>query len=132
MSLRIVKSSFGLKRFNIKSIAIVTDEALIVNVLGGEKPHVGAVAISIPRPSLKYPKKLSSSTSVFTLIGHKEDELVKPIAELLVKELKRTTVVIAGVHVKNASEEDIKKLIDNSMKSIEKLIKKIKKLYESH
>lgn len=106
------------------------EEALIVSILGGEKPHVGAVAISIPRPSLKYPEKISSSTSIFTLIGHKEDELVKPVAELLVKELKRTTIVIAGIHVKNASEGDIKKLVDNSMKSIEKLIKKIKKFYK--
>ncbi|MEM3506143.1 MAG: hypothetical protein QW589_01720 [Candidatus Bathyarchaeia archaeon] len=130
MSLRTFKSSFGLKKFNVKSIAVVMEEALIVSILGGEKPHVGAVAISIPRPSLKYPEKISSSTSIFTLIGHKEDELVKPVAELLVKELKRTTIVIAGIHVKNASEGDIKKLVDNSMKSIEKLIKKIKKFYK--
>ncbi|MEM2896750.1 MAG: hypothetical protein QW265_02015 [Candidatus Bathyarchaeia archaeon] len=126
MNPRIVRSSSGLKKFNIKSIAIVTDEALIVSVLGGEKPHVGAVAISIPRPSLKDPKKLSSSTSVLTLLGHKEDELAKPIAELLVKELKRTTVVSIGIHVESASEEDIEKLIENSMKSVKILIKKIK------
>lgn len=128
MDLKIIKSSFGAKRFNIKSIAIVTKEGLIVCVLGGEKPHVGAVAISIPRPSLKDPKKLSSSTSIFTLVGHKEDELVKPIAELLVKELNQTTVVVAGVHVENATEEDIKRLVNNSMKSIDRLIKKLKKL----
>jgi len=128
LDLKIIKSSFGAKRFNIKSIAIVTKEGLIVCVLGGEKPHVGAVAISIPRPSLKDPKKLSSSTSIFTLVGHKEDELVKPIAELLVKELNQTTVVVAGVHVENATEEDIKRLVNNSMKSIDRLIKKLKKL----
>lgn len=44
---------------------------LLVSVRGGEKPHIGAVAISEPRASLKDPTMTSASTSVFCCLGHK-------------------------------------------------------------
>ena len=46
--------------------AILVGDDLVVIVQGGEKPHVGAVAVSIPRPSLADAEETSSSTSVFT------------------------------------------------------------------
>ncbi|MGD8524504.1 MAG: hypothetical protein PVF56_25390, partial [Desulfobacterales bacterium] len=50
---------------------------LLVAIWGGEKPHIGAVAMAQPRPSLKDPEVTSSTASVFSYVGHKEDDLAK-------------------------------------------------------
>ncbi|MCF8065869.1 MAG: hypothetical protein K9K36_11540, partial [Desulfarculaceae bacterium] len=48
---------------------------LVVLVTGGELPHVGAVAVAAPRPSLADPSITSATASVFTYPSHKEDRL---------------------------------------------------------
>jgi len=118
--------SIGKGRYRVDLTAIITMDGLIISILGGEKPHVGAVAISIPRPSLKDPSKLSATTSVFTLLGHKDDEVARLASERLAKELNQTVVVVAGVHIEGAENEDIKKLIYNSKQAIEVFLEKIK------
>ncbi|MBI3122079.1 MAG: hypothetical protein HYZ03_07340, partial [candidate division NC10 bacterium] len=62
-----------------------------MNLVGGDIPHIGAVAISIPRPSRADARRRSATTSVFALLGHKEDELARPVAASLAQALWRTT-----------------------------------------
>ena len=118
---------FGKGKYKVKGILVLTSNGFIVLVLGGEDPHIGAVAISVPRSSLKDKNKISSTTSVYTLVGHKDDEIAKPNAERLAREFNELVVVIAGIHVNDATEEEIKILINNSEKMIEKILKKLKK-----
>ena len=79
---------------------------LEVNLIGGDM-HVGAVGMAEARPSLNDPKKISSTGSVFTFLSHKEDEVVKPMAEELAKKLNRKVVVAAGIHWDWISPEGI-------------------------
>ncbi len=85
-------------------------------------PHIGAVAVSIPRPSLVNPRQQSASTSVFTLVGHKEDELARPMAAELARALDRTTVVVAGVHIHRARAPDLDKVFENAGRVVEAII----------
>jgi len=117
----------GKDRYKVKLTAIRSGEDLTVIISGGEKPHIGAIAASIPRPSLKDSNKVSASTSVFTLTGHKEDELSKQIAENITKITKKVTVVIVGLHIENATFQDIEYLIQNTQKVVDKLIIKLVK-----
>ena len=78
--------------------AVWIGQDLLVYIWGGEKPHIGAVAMAQPRPSLADPAKVSATASVFTYLGHKEDELVKAAAEGLAAALDCKVVVAAGVH----------------------------------
>jgi hypothetical protein len=87
---------------------------LLIAIWGGEKPHIGAVAVAQPRPSLKNPDVTSSSASVFCFIGHKEDDLAKATAEILSATLKTAVVVAAGIHWDNLDEEAILRIIKNS------------------
>jgi len=87
---------------------------LLVAIWGGEKPHIGAVAVAQPRPSLKNPEVTSATASVICRVGHKEDELVKAASEILASALETQVVVTAGIHWDNLSEEGIQKIIDNS------------------
>ena len=87
---------------------------LLIAIWGGEKPHIGAVAVAQPRPSLKNPDVTSSSASVFCFIGHKEDDLAKATAEILSATLNTAVVVAAGIHWDNLDEEAILRIIKNS------------------
>lgn len=87
---------------------------LLIAIWGGEKPHIGAVAVAQPRPSLKNPEFTSSSASVFCFVGHKEDDLAKAAAEILSATLNTAVVVAAGIHWDHLDEEAILRIIKNS------------------
>ena len=86
---------------------------ILVSIWGGTHPHIGAVAMAVPRPSLKDPKKVSATSSNFTFVGHKEDLLAKKISEKIASQLKTNAVVTAGVHWD--------KLPPNKIETVEKL-----------
>lgn len=86
--------------------AIEVGKDLCVIISGGV-PHIGAVALSVARPSLLNPKMNSASTSVLTLTGHKDDEAVKYVAEELAARLVRNVVVTGGIHIENITKEQI-------------------------
>ncbi|MEW6573207.1 MAG: hypothetical protein AB1374_06195 [Bacillota bacterium] len=115
----------GEGKYTVEVLATLTGEGLIVQVLGGEKPHVGAVALSLPRPSLSEPGKLKASTTVVPLYGHRDDEIARPVAEQLAIASGQTVVVVAGVHVDAATQDEVKLLLDNSHQAVDNLLKLI-------
>jgi hypothetical protein len=66
--------------YPIHSLSLLVGEDLVTCIWGGTEPHIGAVAIALPRPSIADPNVVSSTSSVFTVLGHKEDELVKMVS----------------------------------------------------
>ncbi len=100
----------------------------VVVMISGGKEHIGAVGISIPRPSLKDSNKISSSTSVFTRISHKEDEVVKKMGDKIASKTNRFTIVIAGIHFDNLSEIEIERIISKCDEIADKLIKELNDL----
>jgi len=125
-----VSAGEGRHRVNLR--AVVSGQDVVVVVSGGEQPHVGAVAIAIPRKSLSDENKTSSTSSVFTLVGHKDDEVAKRISEKISKSLNRVVVVAAGLHIENADKKDIELLVLNSMLCCDKMIKILKGKAFSH
>ena len=105
------------------SIRIIGSD-LLVAIWGGDKPHIGAVAVAQPRPSLKDPAVTSSSASVICLVGHKEDELAKATAEILAAALKTQVVVTAGIHWDNLSPEAIQRVVRNSEFLVDMILEK--------
>jgi hypothetical protein len=97
---------------------------VLVAIYGGEKPHIGAVAMAQPRPSLKDPDVTSATASVFTYVGHKEDALAKAAAEILAAALKTHVVVTAGIHWDNLTKEGIQQIIHNSEILIDLILEK--------
>lgn len=117
----------GEGRFRISLLATFTGEGLVVQVLGGEKPHVGAVALSIPRPGLADAERVSCNTTVVPLLGHKDDEIAKPLAEEIVKVWRSPVVLVAGVHIDNAGPEEIGTLVRNCREAAGLLIQALLK-----
>ena len=108
--------------YNLSASVRLIGEDVLVAIWGGEKPHIGAVAVAQPRPSLKDPEVTSATASVICLMGHKEDELAKASAEILAAALKTPIVVTAGIHWDNLDPEGIRRIIQNSEILVEMIL----------
>jgi hypothetical protein len=111
--------------YNLSASVRLIGEDVLVAIWGGEKPHIGAVAVAQPRPSLKDPEVTSSSASVICLVGHKEDELAKAAAEILAAVLKTQVVVTAGIHWDNLAPEAIQHVVRNSEVLVEMILTRL-------
>jgi len=115
----------GRGRHRVWGTAFLSHHGLSVTLVGGEVPHIGAVAVSIPRPSLANPKRRSATTSVFALLGHKEDELARPMAADLAQSLDRTVVVVAGVHIREAAAADLVTVRKNAARAARLIVARV-------
>ena len=93
--------------YKIQAEVLLVGSDLVVSIWGGSKPHVGAVALATPRPSLRDSAVASSTSSVLTRLGHKEDEIVKKVSERVAAALNSVVVVSAGIHWDDISDEGI-------------------------
>ena len=99
--------------YTIHSLSVLVGEDLLTCLWGGTQPHVGAVGVALPRPSMADTQATSSTSSVFTLLGHKEDAVVKIVSERLSARLNRNVVVTAGIHWDDLDEEGVASILDN-------------------
>lgn len=84
---------------------------LVLVITGGTHPHVGAVSLASPRPSLRDPARRSATASVLTVLGHKEDELARWAALEAARVTGGQVAVAAGIHVDAATPEEIEALV---------------------
>lgn len=118
-----VKTNEGV--YDLEAGVRLIGQDLLVAIWGGEKPHIGAVSVAQPRPSLKYPEVMSATASVICLLGHKEDELAKAASEILAAALNTSVVVTAGIHWDNISKDGIQKVIKNSQILVDLILERI-------
>jgi len=112
-------------RFTVRAHVKKLGNDLLV-VLSGGKKHIGAIGFAQPRQSLQSKDKISATSSVYTYLGHKEDSIVKPIAEELSRKLNRKVVVIAGLHWDNISRNDIEIIAKTCRKLADRIIMEVK------
>ena len=113
-------------RYNLRASARWIGGDLLVAIWGGERPHIGAVALAQPRPSLKDSGITSATASVLCVVGHKEDDLVKEASELLAAALKTRVAVTAGIHWDNLDEEGIRAVRQNSQTLVKRIAAEMK------
>lgn len=99
---------------------------LLVNCYGGDLPHIGAVAIAIPRPSLADPGNISATVSVYTVTGHKDDCLASRMAKELSSAINKIAVVVVGIHYNQADTKLIGRIKETVLRSIKELIKLVR------
>lgn len=109
-------------RIKITLEAITVGEDLCVIIYGGDKPHIGCVTLSVPRPSLKDANVISATTSVLNLTGHKDGEAAHYVSQFLSAKLNKNVVVTCGIHVNNITNSEIKVTIELLKELTNKLI----------
>ncbi|MBC7324052.1 MAG: hypothetical protein H5T99_01905 [Moorella sp. (in: Bacteria)] len=124
--MRTVTCIAGRGRHRVSCRAFITGGGYIVHLLGGTGPHVGAIALGLPRPSLKG-SYLSATTSVLTLLGHKDDELARPAAATLAAGLNAPVVVVAGVHLHGATPADLTRLEKGARRAVAGVLKVLRR-----
>jgi len=113
-------------RYSLRASARWIGGDLSVAIWGVERPHIGAVALAQPRPSLKDSGIMSATASVICVVGHKEDDLVKEASELLAAALKTRVVVTAGIHWDNLDEEGIRAVKQNSQAMVKRIAEEMR------
>ena len=112
--------------FEVSAHVLLVGSDILVILTGG-RAHIGAVAIAQPRPSIRDAKKISSTSSVFTRVGHKEDVVVKAMSEELSKELNKIVVVAAGIHWDKMKKREIEMIIEMCSTIKQKVIAEVSK-----
>ncbi len=113
--------------YNLEAFVKGIGEDLLVAIWGGERHHIGAVAVAQPRPSLKNHRVRSATASVFCYVGHKDDLIAKEAAEKISSALNTNVTVTAGAHWENIDEAGVKDIMENSRQLVEMIIERITK-----
>ena len=113
----------GAHRVEVLCALLGSDVCLCIG--GGQKPHIGAAALAVPRESLRGDGKPSASASVLCVTGHKEDELAREAALRFATRLGGNVLVSIGMHTEEAKERDIRLLMDNCRAALELALEKL-------
>ncbi len=82
----------------LEAVCVACGDDLVVVIGGGERYHVGAAALAVSVPSAADPSRRTSSSSLITVPGHKEEDLARAAGLRLSRALGRTVVVTVGIH----------------------------------
>lgn len=104
----VVSLSFG----QIELKVTETKRDCHILLYGGESPHIGTVVISQPRPSLRENGKISCTSSVWNMSGHKDEALCRILAEKMTVLRNKPVVCTGGFHVDDITEEQIQELTE--------------------
>lgn len=99
--------------YDLEAEAVILGEDILVYIWGGDAPHIGAVALAQPRPSLADASRVSATASVLTRLGHKEDQAVRHAAIFLSSALNRNVLVSAGMHWNAITSDGIETVLAN-------------------
>ena len=110
--------------YNLEAFVKQIGQDFLIAIWGG-RPHIGAIALAQPRPSLKDQSVQSATASVFCLVGHKDDIVAKEAAEKISSELNTNVTVTVGIHFDDIDEAGIKVVIENSRQLVTMIIEAI-------
>lgn len=79
------------------------DDDLIYILGGGERSHIGGIVVCEP----------GKETRMVKFENHYDNIVLQLIAEAACKKYKKKVVAIGGVHIDNASKEEIELLVSN-------------------
>ena len=98
-----------------------TDGGLVVQLYGGTFEHVGSIAVSTTAATIRDPERKRSVSSVINLPPHKDELVARPASERLALLFDTPVVCVAGLHVDNATREEIEAMVKNAEAVVDKL-----------
>lgn len=111
----------GRVKVTAQMIEIGNDYCLIVQ--GGDAPHIGAVAVAQRTRRYVDPNQFATTPSVLALAGHKEFDLAKDLAMRASEALKKNVVCLCGIHVDDATKEEIEVIIRLAQQVVDQTVR---------
>ena len=102
--------SFGKNRYKIDFQYCNIGDDLLIVVTGGDE-HIGAVSLMD-----------NNNYSSLSKIGHKDEIISKFVAHSISTLFKKDIVVVCGIHINDATEEDIVILMQNANSCVKKFL----------
>lgn len=109
------------REYRLQAEIVPCGEDLCILFSGGDRPHIGVVALGAFTGSANHPAKKSVSPSLISVPGHKEGHLALSAVETLSKALKRTVVVTVGIHIEGISTDLIARVVEEFNTLVEDL-----------
>ena len=103
--------SLSAGRISVQATVVRAGEDLCIVLTGGDRPHIGTVTLSVPRPSLADSARTSATTSILNCTGHKDGEAAQYLGQRLAATLGATVVVTGGIHVDDIRPDEIKTVL---------------------
>ena len=75
---------------------------------GGEQPHIGAIIVIEP----------GKKPQIIRIATHYDHQVLTPLAKAAQKKYKTTIVAVGGIHIDNASKEEIQIIVENCRRLI--------------
>lgn len=94
---------------------------LQITIYGGDEHHIGGIAFAYPTKS-HYRDATTVSVNTITAPGHKDYIVANSSAEKICKAMSIPTLVSVGIHVDNATKEQIDAIIKEVDSMIDELI----------
>lgn len=94
-------------RISITLHAVRMGNALLVGIYGGDRPHIGAVAVGVPGPAVDSGLPRTAETSVIALAGHREDQVTRDGAQRIALETGAVVSVSCGIHLDTITAAEI-------------------------
>lgn len=107
---RIIKKELSYTSLTIRITHIGEDFHILLS--GGDKPHVGCTVLAVPRPSLKKDGKISTTSSVLNVTGHKDEALCRLLAERVASKTNAVAVCTGGFHTDAITDIQIAEAIE--------------------
>jgi len=124
----VVKKTFscGSSPYKVEAEVRLIGSDLLVILYGGSRPHIGSIAVALPRPSLKNKKLISSTSSLYNFSGHKDGVVAQKLSETLSARLNKNVVVVAGIHIDKITQKGIEKVLENCDQLTHKIYNRLK------
>ncbi len=105
-------------KHTVSASAVVMSDSICVLLTGGEKPHAGCAVLSVTYGD-------SVKTDFVAAPGHRDQDVACSLCEKICVKTGMTVSMTAGLHIDNASGQDIKHLSENAEKAADVLIQKL-------
>lgn len=108
----------GSGRTAVRADCVLIGEDLLI-VLSGEGQHIGGCSFAEP-----YMSKESKSATVSSISRkeHQDIEMTRLVAQEVAKQLGVVVIAIGGIHIENATKEEIKQILGNARSLSDRLI----------
>lgn len=119
-----IERKLSYTRLAVRVVSIGKDYHILLQ--GGECPHIGCTVLTVPRPSLEEAKqKMSSTASVLNVIGHKDEQLCRYLAEQIAAKTGAVTVCTGGFHVEHITGQQIEEVLRSVREIAEEITEEI-------
>jgi len=108
--------SAGKGRYRVKLVSYNVGKDMLIVITGGEEDHIGSATMIETKGHLQ------------TIIkkGHQDHIISERMANIIYDKIGKDLLVVCGIHIDDASKEEIDMLVDNAQRCVNIFLKEAK------